>query len=77
MMHYVPDNGVYVYFRYDQKETIMCIMNTGEQEASLNPDRYKERTSGFTTGTDVVTGKENNINNLVVPGRTLTVLKLK
>ena len=27
MMQYVPQDGLYVYFRYDAKQTIMCVMN--------------------------------------------------
>ena len=77
MMHFVPDNGVYVYFRYDDKETIMCIMNTNEGETSVNPERYKEKLSGFTRALDVVTGNETDLKQLAIPGRTVSVLKLK
>jgi neopullulanase len=40
-MHYLPVDGVYVYFRYDDSQTIMCIMNTSEKEVSIDFTRYR------------------------------------
>ena len=31
LMQYVPENGVYVYFRYDDKQTVMVVMNTSKK----------------------------------------------
>ncbi|HEX8357767.1 MAG TPA: alpha-amylase family glycosyl hydrolase, partial [Segetibacter sp.] len=31
-MQYVPEDELYVYFRYDAKQTVMCIMNAGTKE---------------------------------------------
>ena len=35
MMQYVPENGAYVYFRYDNKQTVMCVMNQEEGPVTL------------------------------------------
>lgn len=35
-MQYIPDNGLYVYFRYDAKQTIMCVMNTSDKAMPVN-----------------------------------------
>ena len=55
-MQYVPKDGLYVYFRYDANQTVMCIMNTGDTSAKIDFTRYAERTTGFTKVMDVVTG---------------------
>lgn len=57
MMQYLPVDGVYVYFRYDNKQTIMCAMNTNNKPATIALSRFAERMNGFTTARDVVTGK--------------------
>ena len=31
-MQFVPDNGVYVYFRYTDKQTVMIVLNTSKEE---------------------------------------------
>ncbi len=28
LMQYIPSKGVYVYFRYDDKQTILCALNS-------------------------------------------------
>ncbi len=75
MMQYVPQDGVYVYFRYDEKQTIMCVMNTDEKEHSISFDDYNERTQGFTKATDIITGKISN-NKFQIPAKTMWVLEL-
>lgn len=55
-MQFYPIDGVYVYFRYDASQTIMCIMNTNEKPAKIGFDRFAERMKGFATGKDVVSG---------------------
>ncbi len=57
MMQYVPNDGLYVYFRYSSKQTIMCIMNTSEQAKQVNlENQFTERTKGFLNAIDIVTG---------------------
>lgn len=57
-MQYLPfANGVYVYFRYDAKQTIMCILNTSDKEAAIDFTRFQERTKGFAKGKNILDGK--------------------
>jgi glycosidase len=76
-MQYVPEDGVYVYFRYDATQTVMCILNTNDREMPLNGNRFLERTANFTKGKDVITGNLLDIKNMMVlPPKTLQVLIL-
>lgn len=64
-MQYIPENGVYVYFRYDDKQTIMVVMNTAKEEKKISLARFAERTNGFTKYKDIVskaTGELNDFN---------------
>ncbi len=56
MMQYVPQNGLYVYFRYDENQTIMCVMNTSKEALDIDFSYYPERTNGFIKAKSV-TGK--------------------
>jgi len=58
MMQYVPEDGLYVYFRYTKGQTIMCVMNTDKKVRKLNFEKYTERTDGFKGGIDIVTGEK-------------------
>ncbi len=61
LMQYLPKDGLYVYFRYDADQTIMCIMNTGEGTATIDFTRYAERTARFTRAVDILSGTEYTI----------------
>lgn len=77
-MQYVPVDGVYVYFRYDDDQTVMCIMNTDKNSATLNLSRFSERMNGFTKAYDVATGNTFNLEpTLTLGGNYLLVLDLK
>lgn len=78
MMQYVPKNGLYVYFRYDPKQTIMCAMNTDSTAASLNPENYSERTSGFHQATDILSGSQFSLNTPIsIPGGQMRIMELR
>ena len=75
MMQYLPKDGLYIYFRYDEKQTIMCVMNTDEKERSIDFDDYTERTKGFTKAIDIVT-KNLLTNKFQIPAKTMLVLEM-
>jgi len=77
MMQYMPNKALYVYFRYDARQTILCAMNTGMKPADVDFSHYSQRTAGFTEGVDVVTGQHYPLGQKAeIPGRTMWVLEL-
>lgn len=78
LMQYVPENGVYVYFRYNTDKTVMVIMNTGDKEETLKTARFNERTAGFNAAVNIVSGESlPSFTQLTVPAKTTWVLELK
>ncbi len=78
LTQYVPENGVYVYFRYDAGQTIMCVMNTNSTSSTIKMDRFAERAGGFTKAYDVATGLVFNLEQtLTVGGNYLLVMELR
>ena len=77
-MHYIPYEGVYVYFRYDEKQTIMCVMNTGSEEKTINTQRFKERVKNHTKAYNIVTGVTFDISKEIKIGPNyLLIMELK
>jgi glycosidase len=56
LMQYVPQNGLYVYFRYNSKNTVMVILNASDRPGKLATARFRERTAGFTRARDIISG---------------------
>jgi glycosidase len=78
LMQYVPKDGLYVYFRYDDKQTVMCVMNTKDQPATIDLSRFSERIKDFAKAYDVATGVTFNLGpTLTVGGKYLLVMDLK
>jgi len=75
LMQYVPKDGVYVYFRYDEKQIIMCVMNTSDTEQDIQFSNYSERTKGFSKAINVVDGNVV-LNEFNIPAKQMWVLVL-
>jgi hypothetical protein len=77
-MQYVPVDGVYVYFRYDNRQTVMCVMNTNDSSSTIDLSRFKERMIDFTKAYDVATGVTFDLQSqLTVGGKYVLVMDLK
>ena len=78
MMQFVPQDGVYVYFRYNADKTVMMLMNGEEKEVSLSTARFTERTTGFKQAVNVATDEVlTDISQIKIPAKTTLVLELK
>lgn len=78
MMQFVPQDGVYVYFRYNADKTVMMLMNGEEKEVTVSTARFAERTSGFTQAVNVATDEVlADMSQIKIPAKTTLVLELK
>ena len=48
-VQFVPQNGVYIYFRYTDDQKIMVAVNTSEEAQTVTLDRFSEMLQGQTT----------------------------
>ena len=77
-MHFAPIRNVYVYFRYDEDDTIMVLLNRDDEAVTLETARFAERVGDATHGIDVVSGKRFDIEQSIVLGpRSALVLELE
>jgi glycosidase len=78
LMQYIPSKGVYVYFRYDNKQTILCALNTDTASANIRFPDYTERTASFANATDIINGNSYQLSDSMnLPARTIRILELK
>ena len=78
--HYMPKEKVYVYFRYNENEKIMVIINNNEKEQTLDLNRFAESLVGVSKGKDVISGKEFLVspqNKITVSGKSSLILELE
>lgn len=57
MKHFIPQKGVYVYFRKNNREQIMVIVNCLNRPISIDFSTFIEKTTkGYSYGRDIITG---------------------
>ena len=72
-MQFLPSDGLYVYFRYDDQQTVMCVINTSSSAKKLSLVDYSERTKGFSKGKDIISGTQVGDNFEVAANGTMII----
>lgn len=76
--HYLPENGVYVYFRFNEKGSVMVVLNNNEKEQTLQLKRFEENLKSYTKGKDIISGNEILLSEtLTIPAKSPLILELK
>ena len=76
-LHYIPNNNVYVYFRYTDNKRVMVVINNNKENQSLDLKRFSEGIKNFTKGKDIISDKDFDLKtNLSVPAKSSLVLEL-
>jgi glycosidase len=77
-MHFIPENGLYVYFRYTDSESVMVILNNNEEVKTLDTKRFRERLDGFTRGKNIVTNETlSTLQDISLPAKSATIIELQ
>lgn len=79
LKQFIPQNGVYVYFRYsDNGEKIMVIMNQNTTEQHLKPNRFEEIITIKNLGTDIVSKKTYTFDaDIIISPKSILILEIK
>jgi glycosidase len=77
LMQFLPQDGTYVYFRYDGNKTVMVATNTNDKEISLDTVRFAERMKGYSSARNVLTDEViPDLKLIKLPAKTAQVLEL-
>jgi glycosidase len=78
-LHFVPENNVYVYFRYLKTEAVMVILNNHNEESrTVEGDRFNEILSKYQKGKDIVTNEElNSLEKFNIEAKSAKIIELR
>jgi glycosidase len=76
LMQFLPEDGVYVYFRYDAKQTVMVAMNTAKTPKTISFGKYAERVNGFSGFKDIVIKTTSGLKDFELGSYQTVVLEL-
>ena len=78
LTQFIPRDGVYVYFRWDADDTVMVVLNTADEDRTLDLGRFRERLPARAVALEVVSGARVVLEDaLEVPARAAMVLELE
>lgn len=77
LTQFIPQKGVYTYFRYDDQKTVMILFNGNEESQSVDLSRYQEKLQNFTKARNVITDEViQNLSSLSLNKKQTLVLEL-
>lgn len=75
---YLPQENVYVYFRYDDEKTVMVVLNNAPDHKTFELKRFAQNIKNAKQGVDVLSGKTFDLAApMTVEGKSAYVLELK
>ena len=78
MTHYIPENNVYVYFRYTDAKTVMVVVNNGLTSQTINTKRFQENIKGSKFGKDIFSAKQIDLQTeFTIEPQSALVLELE
>lgn len=75
LIQYLPNDGLYVYFRQYLNKTVMSVFNAGDKAKEVLLSKYTNEVGNFSAAKDIQTGK-NLGNKFTVEPKTSFVLEL-
>jgi len=78
LKHFAPQHHVYVYFRYDEKDKVMVLLNKSDQPAEIDLSQFREILKEGATAKDIISDKTIVLRKkLTVGGKQPMILEIK
>ncbi|WP_418264090.1 glycoside hydrolase family 13 protein [Flavobacterium faecale] len=75
--HYIPEDNIYVYFRYNEKESVMVVINNNPEQRTMFTKRFTENLEFYSNGTCVFTNETIDVKTAItVGGKSFLILEL-
>jgi glycosidase len=77
MTHYIPENNVYVYFRYTDQKTVMVVINNSKTKQTFKTARFQENIKAYKAGKDILTANSYDLSSEIsLEEKTVLILEL-
>jgi hypothetical protein len=77
-LHFAPFDGIYVYFRYTDNETLMVVINKNEKEIKLDTKRFNEILSNKFKASNVLNNDSFILKEgIKINAKSATILKIE
>jgi glycosidase len=78
LKHYIPQDGVYVYFREWEDNKVMVMLNNNKGSQAIETSRFQESMKGSRNGKNIITGKPFIFRNtILLEPRQVLIIELE
>jgi len=78
LMQYVPEDNIYVFFRYNAAKTVMVIYNSSEETKTVYTKRYARQMQGFRSAVEVASGAVlKDVSEIKLEPKSALILELQ
>ncbi|UMY65961.1 MULTISPECIES: glycoside hydrolase family 13 protein [unclassified Flavobacterium] len=75
--HFLPENNVYVYFRYDDSHLVMVVLNNHPERQTIKTDRFREILNA-SKGRDILTEQTVDLSSqITIEGKTPMIIEIR
>lgn len=75
--NFSPEKNVYVYFRYNDEQKVMVVINSSDKEQTIEMNRFQEMVPYSFTAKDVMKDATVQIKNLLtIPAKSSLILEI-
>ncbi|MFK5856667.1 MAG: glycoside hydrolase family 13 protein [Bacteroidota bacterium] len=77
LTHYIPEDGVYVYFKTYKNNTVMVMLNNTSEKKKVNLQRFSESIGNNTKGKSVLTRRGwDKLDLIEIPAKSPLIIEL-
>ncbi|GAO29480.1 glycoside hydrolase family 13 protein [Geofilum rubicundum] len=78
-LHFLPEDEVYVYFRYLNDQAVMVMLNNhADNDTAVDLSRFSEILRKYSAGTEVTSGREYpSLTHITVPAKSALIIELE
>jgi glycosidase len=74
--HFIPEQNTYVYFRHDESEAVMVILNNSAEPQTLQTKRFNQELHGAPSGLEIITNENINLqNSITIPAKSSMIIE--
>ena len=77
MLQFIPEDGIYVYFRYNDQKRVMVIMNSKNEAVKIDSKRYQEGIGTASKARNIISGETlATLQTIEVPASSTYIFEL-
>jgi neopullulanase len=78
LKQFLPDDGIYVLFRYTNDKAVMLILNNKDTDKTFETSRYNEVLKDYSKGVEIISGqREIDLKTISISGKSALIIELE